>query len=72
MTRQRRRHIEKLREQLGLNDPLPVQFVDWFGGVLRLDFGESIFIGEPVTQALLDRVQPTVLLTLYALADPDR
>jgi peptide/nickel transport system permease protein len=50
-----------------LNDPLPVQFVRWFGGVLRFDFGESIFLGEPVTRALLDRVQPTVLLTLYAL-----
>ncbi len=59
--------IERLREQLGLNDPLPVQFLRWFGGVVRFDFGESIFIGEPVTSALLDRVQPTLLLTLYAL-----
>ena len=40
---------------------------DWFGGVLRFDFGESIFIGEPVTRALLDRAQPTILLTIYAL-----
>jgi peptide/nickel transport system permease protein len=51
-----------------LNDPLPVQFVRWFSNVLRLDFGESIFLGEPVTQALLDRLQPTVLLTVYALS----
>ena len=60
--------IARLRTQLGLNDPLPVQFVRWFSNVLRLDFGESIFLGEPVTQALLDRVQPTVLLTLYAFS----
>ena len=60
--------IARLRDQLGLNDPLPVQFVRWFSKVLRLDFGESIFLGEPVTQALLDRVQPTVLLTLYAFS----
>jgi peptide/nickel transport system permease protein len=59
--------IQRLRDQLGLNDPLPVQFVRWFGDMLRLDFGESIFLGEPVTQALMNRVQPTVLLTLYAL-----
>ena len=59
--------LENLREQLGLNDPLPIQFLNWFGGVLTLDFGESIFIGDPVTQALLDRVQPTILLTVYAL-----
>ena len=60
--------IGRLRGQLGLNDPLPVQFVRWFGGVLRLDFGESIFLGESVTGALRDRVQPTLLLTLYALS----
>ena len=59
--------IANLRKQLGLNDPLPVQFVRWFGGVLRLDFGDSIFIGDPVTSALLDRAQPTILLTIYAL-----
>lgn len=59
--------IARLREQLGLNDPLAVQFAKWFGNVLRFNFGESIFLGEPVATALLDRVQPTVLLTLYAL-----
>ena len=60
--------IARLRQQLGLNEPLPVQFVHWFGNLLRLDFGESIFLGEPVTRALLGRVEPTILLTLYALA----
>jgi peptide/nickel transport system permease protein len=59
--------IEQLRDQLGLNDPLLVQFVRWFGGVLRLDFGESIFLGRPVSQAIFERAQPTLLLTLYAL-----
>jgi len=59
--------IERLRDQLGLNDPLYIQFINWFAGVLRLDFGDSIFLDRPVTQALLDRAQPTLLLTLYAL-----
>ena len=59
--------IENLREQLGLNDPLPVQFLHWFGNVLTGDFGESIFMGKPVTTAMAERVQPTVLLTVYAL-----
>lgn len=58
---------EALREQLGLNEPLPVQFVDWFWGVLRLDFGESLFIGGPVTDELQARVQPTFLLAFYSL-----
>ena len=59
--------VEALREQLGLNDPLLIQFIDWFGGVLRLDFGDSIFLGIPVTEALGERVEPTLLLTSYAL-----
>ncbi len=58
---------EALRERLGLNEPVPVQFVAWFRNALRLDFGDSLFIGKPVTQALLDRAEPTGLLTLYAL-----
>ena len=58
---------EALRERLGLNDPVPVQFVDWFGNVLRLDFGESLFMNMPVTEALRNRAEPTGLLALYAL-----
>jgi peptide/nickel transport system permease protein len=60
--------IAQLRTRLGLNDPIPTQFVRWFTGVLRLDFGDSLFIGKPVIQALLDRAEPTALLTLYALS----
>jgi peptide/nickel transport system permease protein len=59
--------VEELRDRLGLNDPLYEQYVRWLGGVVRLDFGESLFIGEPVTQALIDRAQPTLTLTFYAL-----
>jgi peptide/nickel transport system permease protein len=58
---------EALRERLGLNEPVPVQFVTWFGHALRLDFGDSLFLGKPVTEALLDRAEPTGLLALYAL-----
>ena len=56
-----------LRARLGLDRPLPVQFVQWFGNALRLDFGDSLFIGKPVTEAMLERAQPTGLLTLYSL-----
>ncbi|HYI14272.1 MAG TPA: ABC transporter permease, partial [Thermomicrobiales bacterium] len=42
-------------------------FVEWFGNAMMLDFGESIFLQMPVTDALLERVQPTGLLTLYSL-----
>jgi peptide/nickel transport system permease protein len=59
--------IDQLREELGLNEPLVVQFFTWFGNALRLDFGESLFLGMPVTEALRERAQPTLLLTTYAL-----
>jgi peptide/nickel transport system permease protein len=59
--------IERLRSELGLDQPFYVQFMTWFGGVLRGDLGDSIFLGMPVTDALLQRAQPTGLLTLYAL-----
>jgi peptide/nickel transport system permease protein len=59
---------EALRERLGLNEPLPVQFRNWFGNALRLDFGESLFINKPVTEALRERAEPTILLALYALS----
>jgi peptide/nickel transport system permease protein len=55
-----------LRERLGLNEPIPVQFINWFGSALRLDFGDSLFLGKPVTEALLDRAEPTGLLALYS------
>lgn len=58
---------EALREQLRLNEPFHIQIVTWFWNALQLDFGDSLFIGKPVTQALLDRFQPTTLLALYSL-----
>ncbi|MDQ3044048.1 MAG: ABC transporter permease, partial [Chloroflexota bacterium] len=58
---------DALRERLGLDEPFHIQFVQWFGDALRLDFGDSLFIGKPVTEALLERAEPTGLLTLYAL-----
>lgn len=58
---------EALREQLGLNKPVLTQFVEWTTGALRGDFGDSLFIGKPVTEAIFERAQPTILLTVYSL-----
>jgi peptide/nickel transport system permease protein len=54
--------IAELRARLGLDRPLPVQFVRWFGQVLQGDLGESIFLRRPVTQAIVERLEPTLLL----------
>lgn len=58
---------EALREQLGLNKPVLEQFVDWTLGALRLDFGDSLFIGKPATEAIFERAQPTIMLTVYSM-----
>jgi peptide/nickel transport system permease protein len=54
--------IAELRARLGLDKPLPVQFVRWFGQVLQGDLGESIFLRRPVVQAIVERLEPTLLL----------
>lgn len=59
--------LEALREELGLNDPLPAQFLTWLGGLIRLDFGDSIFLGEPVAGLVLDRAGVTAQLAILAL-----
>jgi peptide/nickel transport system permease protein len=54
--------VAELRARLGLDKPLPVQFVRWFGQVLQGNLGESIFLRRPVTQAIVERLEPTLLL----------
>ena len=57
----------ELRRDLGLDQPIPVQWALWFGHVLRGDLGESIFLRRPVTQAIWERAEPTLMLTLLSL-----
>jgi peptide/nickel transport system permease protein len=58
--------IGKIQHQLGLDAPLPVQLVRWYGRLLQGDLGTSIFLRKPVTAAIFDRVEPTLLLTAVA------
>lgn len=57
----------ELRRDLGLDKPLPVQWAVWFSHVLRGDLGESIFLRRPVTQAIWERAEPTLMLTFLSL-----
>ena len=59
---------EAKREELGLNDPIIVQFVDYVTGVVRLDFGESYRTGEPVLQELLPRLEISIVICFGAVA----
>jgi len=59
--------IEALREELGLNQPLPVQYFKWLGGVLQGDLGKSIEFKEPVTALVFERLKNTLILGVAAL-----
>jgi ABC-type dipeptide/oligopeptide/nickel transport system permease component len=55
------------RRRLGLDRPVAVQYVAWLGGVLRLDFGESLKYRRPVGGILVHRVRNTLYLGVAAL-----
>ncbi len=59
--------IAAIREQLGLDRPLPVQYLDWIGGVLRGDLGSSLLTGSSVASELAETAQVTVPLGILSL-----
>jgi peptide/nickel transport system permease protein len=58
--------VAEIEERYGLNDPLPVQYLAWAGGVLTGDWGWSGVSAQPVTEALLSRVGATLELAVFA------
>ena len=60
--------IAKLRTAYGLDKPLVVQFALWLKEVASGNLGHSIFLQRPVTQALLERAEPTFFLAMFSLA----
>jgi peptide/nickel transport system permease protein len=59
--------VDAVRRQLGLDEPLAVQFVHWLAGVLRGDLGMSIFSHEPVGKLIAQRIEPTLSLASTTL-----
>lgn len=59
--------VERIRQKLGLDQPLYMQFGIWMGQILRGDLGTSIFTGLPVTQLIKQRVEPTLALTVVTM-----
>jgi peptide/nickel transport system permease protein len=59
--------IDRLRTALGLDKPLPVQFVGWLGRILSGDLGTSIFTQVPVTQLLAQRLEPTLSIAVLTM-----
>ncbi|TIO24108.1 ABC transporter permease [Mesorhizobium sp.] len=59
--------IAGIREQLGLNDPMPLQFIRWVRDMLGGDFGASIFAGRPVLELIAQRLEPTISLSVLTM-----
>lgn len=59
--------IDRVRQQYGLDQPLPVQFLYWLKELFSGNLGDSIFLQRPVTQALWERAEPTALLALMGV-----
>jgi peptide/nickel transport system permease protein len=58
--------VTALRKQLGLDQPLIVQFGTWLWGVLRFDFGNSLWTGQPIVHELAIRLPLSLQLALMA------
>ncbi len=57
----------KLRESLGLADPLPIQYLRWIVGLLQGDPGRSLRSGQPIGEILVKALPVTIELTLLAV-----
>lgn len=59
--------VEAVRERLGLNEPLPIQYLDFVGSLLHLDFGRSILTGFPIIEEIKVRWPATFELSVAAM-----
>jgi peptide/nickel transport system permease protein len=60
-------NIAQIRERLGLDDPLLHQFGRWFWALLQGDLGVSMFSNVPVSELILQRLEPTLSLALLSI-----
>jgi len=54
--------IDRIREQLGLTEPVITQFMIWWGHVMQGDLGYSFYLNRPVTELIAQRIEPTMSL----------
>jgi peptide/nickel transport system permease protein len=60
--------IQQYREELGLTDPIPVQYAKWLGATFTGDLGESQWEFRPVSEVVKDKFPVTMELALLAIA----
>jgi peptide/nickel transport system permease protein len=61
------RHLEALREQLGLNRPVVVRYFDWVGDALQGDLGYSARAGQEVSDLIVKRLEVSIELGILAM-----
>lgn len=59
--------IARLRDSMGLNEPIYIQFVQWIGQLLRGDLGTSLLSGTSVNALIADRIWPTLNIALLSI-----
>jgi len=59
--------VERINEELGLNDPLPIQYVNWLTDLIQGSFGDSLVSGQPVSDLIWNRLPVTSVLALETL-----
>lgn len=59
--------IDRIRTELGLDQPLPVQLLSWFARIAQGDFGRSLVLNQPVVSAIAERLPVTLSIAFVAL-----
>jgi peptide/nickel transport system permease protein len=61
------RVIEQKKQELGLNKPITLQYLDYLGKLVRLDLGDSMIFKQRVSQSIVEKLPATIELTLFGL-----
>lgn len=59
--------VKRIRQQLGLNDPLPVQYAEWMIDLIQLNLGTSITTNEPITQMVAQAAPKTFSIAIVGI-----
>lgn len=60
--------VIRVKESLGLDQPLIIRFFRWLLNIIKGDLGESLYLNAPVSEVLLERLEPTILIAVLAEA----
>ncbi len=59
--------IESIRERLGLNQPIHIQYVSWINGIIHGDFGKSLWEGRDILKDIMEKIPVSLELGLLAM-----